>query len=259
LRCNEHENNFNQDAMAKTQQPSFHFRAQHLFWKAVDWIYPPRCASCGKNNTRWCAECKHQIIPIDHATACQRCDFPNIQDSSVCPDCRQNPPMFDSLRSVTVYQGAIRSAIHNLKYKSDIPLAEDLSQCLLDLFRNQDWQVDILCAVPLSQKRQRERGYNQSGLLAQNLALALSIPYDKSSLIRSRETQAQVGLNALERRENVKNAFTAHPIRFSGKRILLIDDVATTSATLSACAAALKKTGATLVYALTLARAVHLD
>ncbi len=244
--------------MAHTREPTTLFHIQYLVWKVIDWVYPPRCASCGMSGERWCAACRAQVSPIDHQNACPHCNFPSVA-MGVCPDCRENPPDFDALRSVSVYQGAIRSAIHSLKYKNDLPLAECLSQCLVDLFLTQSWQVDWVCAVPLSEKRQRERGYNQSELLAQTFAWALSIPYGRQILVRTRETRTQVGLSAQQRRENVRGAFKADTVRLSGKRVLVIDDVATTSATLSACANALKTAGAVAVYALTLARAVHLD
>ncbi len=244
--------------MAHIREPTTLFHLQHLFWNVVDWVYPPRCASCGQSGARWCSACQAQVLPIDHQKACPRCNFPFVQ-TEICPDCRRNPPEFEALRSVSVYQGAMRSAIHSLKYKNDLPLAECLSQVLVELFRKQDWAVDWVCAVPLSEKRQRERGYNQSGLLAQTFAWTLSIPYGKQLLARTRETRTQVGLSAQERHENVRHAFGADPTRLAGRQVLVIDDVATTSATLSACAAALKNAGAVRVYALTLARAVHID
>ncbi len=111
--------------------------------------------------------------------------------------------------------------------------------------------------VPLSADHAWERGYNQSTLLARPFALHLRIPLRPCALRRTRITQAQVGLNAQERRENVSRAFMADPRDVAGKSILIVDDVTTTGATMQACAQALRDAGARYVYGLTLARAAH--
>jgi ComF family protein len=118
------------------------------------------------------------------------------------------------------------------------------------------WEVDLVVPVPLSQARFRERGYNQAALLALPLALSCRIRYNSKTLTRIRETASQVGLSAQRRQENVIDAFLAERISAQGKRILLVDDVATTGATLDACAKALMLAGAQNVLCLTLARAV---
>jgi ComF family protein len=105
--------------------------------------------------------------------------------------------------------------------------------------------------------RLKERGYNQSDLLARPLSLALGIPYQSDGLIRVHETRSQVGLTFTQRRENMNGAFQALSRSVSGRRVLVIDDVATSSATLDACATALIKAGSEEVYALTLTRAGH--
>ncbi|GIV66116.1 MAG: amidophosphoribosyltransferase [Bellilinea sp.] len=233
------------------------FAIQSYFWIAMDWLYPPSCAACKKHGERLCASCQSQVIPIDHQRACPICDLPGASD--ICPDCRSTTPAFDQLRSYAVYEGVLRQTIHHLKYENDLPLADTLSRFLISLIRQQNWQVDLICPVPLSPQRLRERGYNQSALLAQLLGWAISTPYSNKALFRTRETRSQVGLSAEQRRENVRGAFSALANLVRDKTILLVDDIATTSATLSACAEALKIVGARKVYAITLARTVHLD
>jgi ComF family protein len=110
--------------------------------------------------------------------------------------------------------------------------------------------------VPLARGRQNERGYNQAGLIARPLSMALGLDYESKALVRRRETRSQVGLSRAERHANVRGAFEAARRRVSGRSILLLDDVATTGATLSACASALYSEGAGGVYAFTLARAL---
>jgi ComF family protein len=153
-----------------------------------------------------------------------------------------------------LYSGPIRQAIHQLKYSRDITLGHILSRPMLGLLGQVGWQVDLIIPIPLSRQRARQRGYNQSTFLAAPLAIATEIPLRPAALSRVRETTAQVGLSGPQRRENVKNAFKAESSLVGGKRILIIDDVTTTGATMEACANALKSAGANTVFGLTLAR-----
>jgi Predicted amidophosphoribosyltransferases len=125
--------------------------------------------------------------------------------------------------------------------------------CLLSL----GWAVDFVVPVPLSIARLKERGYNQSTLLARPAALALGLPFRPQALARIRETASQVGLGVNDRRLNVKDAFLAASNLVHGCSVLVIDDVTTTGATIDACAAALKSAGAVKVYGFTLAQAPH--
>lgn len=134
-------------------------------------------------------------------------------------------------------------------------MGEALATMLLGMVNQFDWEIDVVAPVPLSAGRLKERGYNQAALLAFPLALALGIPYKRRSLKRIKETRTQVGLDVRQRWENVKGAFWGDPLIVRDRRILLVDDVATSGATLNACALALKGAGARSVYALTLARA----
>ena len=129
-----------------------------------------------------------------------------------------------------------------------------MSKHLINYYLQENWKVDIVVPIPLSLSRQSERGYNQAGLLAWPLALALGIYYQPKAISRIRETRPQVGLKAHERAENVKGAFSANEKLVEGKTILIIDDVTTTGATLSASAQAAIEAGAERVFGLTLAR-----
>jgi ComF family protein len=142
-----------------------------------------------------------------------------------------------------------------LKYKRDISLGIVLAEPLVGLFTELGWDCNLILPVPLGLARLKERGYNQSDLIARPLALAVGIPYQSNGLIRVRETRSQVGLTITQRHENVSGAFQALSGIVSGRRVLVIDDVATSSATLEACATALIKAGSSKVFALTLARA----
>jgi ComF family protein len=154
-----------------------------------------------------------------------------------------------------IFEGPLRQAIHHLKYSGRSSLAEPLGRFLTECWIAGPLPADLIVPVPLHKARLHERGYNQSTLLARQLARASGLPLAEEALKRIRATTPQVSLNAIEREANVRDAFEAHANLVVGRRILLVDDVCTTGATLDACSRALKQGGATSVWALTLARA----
>jgi len=160
------------------------------------------------------------------------------------------------MRSWLVFEGPIRHALHQLKYYQNMALGEALAKPFAEFLDKLDWNVDLVVPVPLGKKRMKERGYNQVGLVAMPLAATLNRIYAPQALIRSRETKSQVGLTHTERKSNVCGAFIAEMGLVSGATVLLVDDVATTGATLSACATALLEAGARSIYASTLTRAL---
>jgi ComF family protein len=154
-----------------------------------------------------------------------------------------------------MYRNPLRKAIRRLKYSRDIALGDALASHLIALVEQKHINADVIIPVPLAPIRQRERGYNQAALLARPLALALGLPYQASSIERTRETLSQVGLTLDERRRNVAGAFSACSSRVSSKAVLLVDDVLTTGATLDAAAAALRQAGASRIDAVVVSRA----
>ncbi len=199
-------------------------------------MVPPLCVRCGQSLEAW---------------------GENALGAGLCPFCRVTPPAYEAARAWGRMEGSIRSAIHRLKYRRDVSLADVLAAQMLAVVEREGWQVDGVVPVPLGPARLRERGFNQAALLAFPLALGLRLPYWGQVLVRWRETRTQVGLSAAERRRNVAGAFRVvreEPIM--RKTVLLVDDVMTTGATLDAAARALKKGGAARVYALVAARAV---
>ena len=160
------------------------------------------------------------------------------------------------MRSWLVFEGPIRLALHKLKYRRNLALGDALARQLVPFVQGLGWPIDVVVPVPLGKKRMQERGYNQVGLVALPLAALGGWEYAPKALTRARETRSQVGLSAAERKENVSGAFHSNPAPVSGKTVLLMDDVATTGATLASCSKALLESGARGVYALTLARAL---
>lgn len=229
----------------------------HWLWEILDGLFPPRCGGCGKEGARWCAECQRQVqIPMP--PLCLRCGT-SIKEGTLCFSCQQHLPAFEILRSWSLFTGPVRSALHHLKYRRNMGLGEALAIPFARFVRSLGWPVDAVIPIPLSPKRYQERGYNQVALVAYPLALHLRLPYLGRALQRTRETRSQVGLSVQERRQNVQNAFKAQDGWVKGKRILLVDDVATTGSTLSSASEALLSAGATAVYAVTLARAIYLS
>lgn len=160
------------------------------------------------------------------------------------------------MRSWSVFEGPIRLALHQIKYRRNLALGDALACQLFPYVQSLGWQIDLVVPVPLGKKRIQQRGYNQVGLVALPLAARSGWEYCPKALSRTRETCSQVGLSIRERKENVRDAFGSEPAKVSDKSVLLIDDVATTGATISACAKALLDSGAREVFAFTLSRAL---
>lgn len=229
------------------------YRMYRWIWSGVDWLYPPACGGCGTKGDRWCNNCQCSTLLIS-PPICRRCGQV-IKSGVECLSCKKNPPHYVALRSWAAFDGSLRNALHRLKYRRDVALGDSLANPLIHLFIELNWSVELVTPVPLGIARQAERGYNQSALIAWPLALACKIDYRPNALHRTKETQSQVGLTAAQRKENVAHAFAADPHIVYGRTVLVVDDVATSGATLDACSEALLDSGAKCVYCLTLARA----
>ncbi|MCX8067469.1 MAG: phosphoribosyltransferase family protein [Anaerolineae bacterium] len=154
------------------------------------------------------------------------------------------------------FRGPARAAVHFLKYRYALSLAEPLGAMMAQCWEMRGVPVDLVVPVPLHPSRFRARGYNHAALLAWSVGRQLGLPVDEEALIKVRATKVQMSLGLEERRANVQGAFVARRERVQGRRILVVDDVCTTGATLEACAEALREGGAREVWALTLARTI---
>jgi ComF family protein len=160
------------------------------------------------------------------------------------------------MRSWAVFDSPIQDALHTLKYRGNIGLGDMLAVQMCEFLLSLRWQVQAVVPVPLGKKRLKERGYNQTALVAQPLAYEAGMEYLPRALWKTRETRSQVGLTVSQRHENVHNAYQADPEAVKGRSILLMDDVATTGSTISACTDSLLSAGAQEIYVLTIARAL---
>jgi competence protein ComFC len=231
------------------------YLAYHWFWRSLDWLYPPTCGGCGRKGNRWCLECQNGADRLG-SQVCPVCGTP-IHSIRVCAACQGKNYLLKALRSWAFFSGPVREALHRLKYKRDMGLGEALAQPLIGLYNSLDWKAELILPVPLSQDRLKERGYNQAWFLAQPIALACGVRYSAHGLKKVKNTLSQVGLSSKQRRENVAGAFWADQSCIKGKRVVIVDDVMTTGATLQACAQAVLDAGASDVWGLTLARAYH--
>lgn len=230
------------------------YQVYQTVWDILDWVYPPKCAGCEREGYRWCPDCASSVMTLG-ASICPVCGEIH-QDQTICERCKVSPPHYFALRSWAVFRGAIRKAVHRLKYKRDVALGGVLCRPMIQLLEVQGWKIDLVMPVPLGLARFAERGYNQAALLARPLALYFQLPYQPNILRRIRETRSQVGLSLALRKENVEGAFKAFDNSIRGKNVLVVDDVTTSGSTLNACAGALLEAGACQVYGLTLTRAV---
>ena len=163
----------------------------------------------------------------------------------------------EGICSLFRFDGAMRQAILSFKYRNVKALTPLLAQLMAEYLVANPLPAEVLVPVPLHRRRLRQRGYNQASLLAAELGRLSSMPVVEGSLVRLRDTPAQTRTrSAEERQSNVAQAFSCRNQELDDKRVLLIDDVCTSGATLDACATALKAAGATSVWGLTVAREV---
>jgi ComF family protein len=161
------------------------------------------------------------------------------------------------VRAACRFEGSVRQAVHDLKYRRIQTRAPVLAGLIVEAFEQRPLAIDVLVPVPLAAGRLRQRGFNQSALVARQVGASLDLPVLELALARARETTPQVGRALADRRENVSGAFRCpDPTLVAHGRVGLVDDVMTTGATLSACAETLKAAGASRAYGLVVAHEV---
>lgn len=221
----------------------------------MDLLFPRWCLGCGKEGDFLCPSCR-ETLPSITTPLCPRCGHPE-PGGNLCPPCSREPSALNGIRAPFRFEGLVREAIHQMKYRNLRALAEPLAQLLGDFLSENKVPGEVLVPVPLHAKRLRVRGYNQSQLLAQELGKRAGLGVISDSLVRPGLATPQARTTSVrERKRNVAGAFACRDERLKERRVLLIDDVATSGATLEAAADALKKIGAASVWGLVLAREI---
>jgi len=192
-----------------------------------------------------------------NAPFCETCALPFVSGPSHrCGDCLTEEPSFEKLHAAGLYEGLLLDLVVRLKYRGEERLGSLLGERMAGVLKDTESGIDLIVPVPLHAARLRERGFNQATLLARRIGKEWGKEVDPFLLKKVRATPAQATLSREERRKNIKGAFlVADEARIAGKKILLVDDVATTGATLNEAAKILKKSGATGVEAAVAARA----
>lgn len=202
-------------------------------------------------------------MPLDEIDACEKCGEPfshierYSESGALCIRCINDEYYFDTARSVFIHKGFIKDLLHKFKYRKKIILSKTLSELIISRFPYNDTSFDTVIPVPLYIKKLREREYNQSSLLAKRIAAHIECNFNPMSLVKIKKSKPQFEMGNLGQRiKNVNNLFEIkEKTKVSGKKVLLIDDVYTTGATINECSKVLLAAGAKKVDVLTLTRA----
>jgi competence protein ComFC len=218
----------------------------------ADMFYPERCVGCERRSSDVLCRTCFEALPRVDRPVCERCGLPTAFATFVCEECKYVDFGFESARAALKYEGVGKEIVHALKYRGYKRVVEKLAAPLM-LQVLDDGRFDAVVPVPLHRSRLRKRGFNQAELLARGVACKINATVsDTLEVVHS--TRDQVELSAAQRRANVAGAYKARG-SLRG-RILLVDDVFTTGATMSACAGTLVQAGAREVHALSLCRTV---
>jgi ComF family protein len=226
----------------------------------LDLLYPPRCPACDASidgRAALCPVCEVSLYPL--GTACTVCAQPLEARVPIrCRRCAKSPPPFETIAAPYRYGGELAVALQRLKYDRRLDIARTLAPLLAPALAEASAEVEVIVPVPLHWRRQSKRGFNQASVLVEQARTRGGAPVDAISLRRRRATASQAGLTARERARNVAGAFAVvrrRRPRIEGRRVLLVDDVITTGATVAAASRALLDAGAASVRGLCLARA----
>jgi ComF family protein len=234
---------------------------QRAIGAIADLLMPPLCLACNGRLAAHDALCPRCWKGIDfiRPPLCDRLGLPMPYDTGgpmISAAAAADPPVYGRARAVARFEGVMRTLIHDLKFHDRHDARRLFGRWLAEAGAELLADADLLVPVPLTRRRLLSRRFNQSALLAHEVAHLVRIDVEPLALLRTRSTKPQVGLSRQQRRDNVANAFAVAPHRkdaVTGRKIVLIDDVVTTGATAEACARALKRGGALRVDVLALA------
>lgn len=225
------------------------YPASGLLARGLDLLFPPTCVGCRRIGRWICQHCWPQVgwLPPSHCLICGR---PWLADT--CIACEGHDTSLDGLTAVASFDGLGRDAVHALKYHGRHAIARMMGALMARTVPPEPFT--LVAPVSLHPKRRRERGYDQSAILARTISRGLDLPFEPDAVRRIRPTRQQATLDGQARRRNVAGAFAA-PEWVAGERVLLVDDVTTTGATIEAAASSLRVAGADAVFGLVFAHA----
>lgn len=218
-------------------------------------VYPHHCAYCGRplEDGYFCEEC-YKKLPFIEGNTCSVCGCPVSEGMDVCYECKSSSFYFYKNVSIFMYTSKFSDVVHKFKYHNGRYLAKPFGAFMAERLKKDNISTDFIIPVPLHPRKEEERGYNQSGLLAKYIGRILDISVLNNVLVRDVYTQSQTKLKKESRRENMCGAFSVKNKEvIYGKTILLIDDIFTTGSTMNECSRVLLNNGAGGVYSATLA------
>lgn len=199
-----------------------------------------------------CSDCC-KSLPFITGKICNRCGTVLTSMANYCDRCQTTSHKFIKARAVFCYKNQVVKVIRNLKFHNAKYVAKPLARYMADLYKK-EFDCDIIVPVPMFAENYKKRGYNQAELLAKYLGEFVNVQVNTTDLIKIVKTKSQVNLDYKQRQENLKDAFkVTNKNAFKNKKVLIVDDLFTTGATIDNCAEALLKVGATKIYAITVA------
>ncbi len=240
---------------------------RNIFRIIMNFFFPPQCVFCDRIleiNVKncLCENCRSDVSRCREKLCCQKCGKPVVSYGrrALCYFCAEtSTKYFDRIVSVFEYEGAVRDSVLRYKNAGIQSYAETYAELLAERIGEeyQGLDFDFICAAPSHENKDRKMGFDPVELICHKLSRRINIPHKRKVLKKTRETERQAGLSMQSRMRNLKNSMAVgDPKRVEGKRILLVDDICTTCATMIECSRALKKAGAKSVHAITFATTV---
>jgi len=232
-----------------------------MFKYLLSLLFPTKCLICESNtpDAGICGECWAKLSFITKPY-CASCSFPfayeNEQDM-LCGNCIKDAPNYDKAISIMKYDEYCKKLIHKFKYQDQLHVLNYLTKFMINMGKELIRESDFICPVPMHKNKLLKRGYNQAALLAMNISKQCKINYLPDLIVKHKNIQAQAGLLKHQRVKNIKNSFQLnmkYQKKIEGKRILLIDDVITTGATITECCRMIRVAKPSKIFVLTLAK-----
>lgn len=206
-------------------------RVHNLIQGFMGLLYPLRCGGCGMAGYVLCKECVETFLVVDEETSCPVCGMP-VGMRSVCGKCLDNKNLFEEGIYGFYYENRLRDAIHSFKFSGRKDVGKSLVGLVAKKIMDAASKFDCIIPLPVTEKRLKERGFNQSFIISEEISRMADKPVYHSALLKTKETKDQYTLSKDERKKNVKNAFSlAKNAGIEGKKILLVDDLYTTGQT----------------------------